>query len=63
MTPDPDSDPADELAVAYEGDGTRVVAFLDPALLDSPLRRALDDTLRHRTAADAPTIDPPGEPR
>lgn len=61
MTPDPA--PADELAVAYEGDGTRVVAFLDPAVLDSPLRRALNGTIRHRTAADAPATDPPGEPR
>ncbi|MFJ4966105.1 hypothetical protein ACIP6P_27275 [Streptomyces sp. NPDC088729] len=61
MTPTPD--PADELAVVYEGDSTRVVAFLDPALLDSPLRRALNGTIRYRTAADAPTIDPPGEPR
>ncbi|WP_158558578.1 hypothetical protein [Streptomyces sp. AC1-42T] len=57
MNPNPDA--ADELAVVFEGDGTRVVALLDPALIDSPLRRSL----RHRTAADAPTINPPGETR
>ncbi|WP_098894106.1 hypothetical protein [Streptomyces sp. t99] len=56
-------DPADELAVAYESDGMRVVAFLDPVLLDSPLRRALNGMIRHRDSADAPIIDPPGEPR
>jgi hypothetical protein len=56
-------EPADELAVVYESDGMRVVAFLDPAQLDSPLRRALNGTMRHRATADAPTIDPPGEPR
>ncbi|MFB7545044.1 MULTISPECIES: hypothetical protein [Streptomyces] len=56
-------DPADELAVVYESDGMRVVAFLDPTLLDSPLRRALNGTIRHRAAADTATIDPPGEPR
>ncbi|MEU3704738.1 hypothetical protein AB0E82_20915 [Streptomyces anulatus] len=61
MTPNPD--PAHELAVVYDGDGQRVVAFLDPALVDSPLRRALNGTIRHRTPADAPTTDPPGEPR
>ncbi|MFJ2278875.1 hypothetical protein ACIOEZ_32525 [Streptomyces sp. NPDC087866] len=55
--------PADELAVVYESDGMRVVAFLDPDLLDSPLRRALNGTIRPRTERDAPTIDPPGEPR
>ncbi|MEU9776468.1 MULTISPECIES: hypothetical protein [unclassified Streptomyces] len=61
MTPTPD--PADELAVVYESDGMRVVAFLDPAQLDSPLRRALNGTNRHRGTADTSTIDPPGEPR
>lgn len=61
MTSTPD--PAVELAFVYEGDGTRVIALLDPALLDSPLRRALNASIRHRTATDTLTINPPGEPR
>ncbi|MDJ0465026.1 hypothetical protein [Streptomyces sp. H27-C3] len=59
-------DPADELAVAYESDGSRVIALLDPALTDSPLRRALHGTVplrTLRTSPPAPATDPPGDHR
>ncbi|TQE33029.1 hypothetical protein [Streptomyces ipomoeae] len=36
--------PPDDVVVAYTTDGHRVIAFLDPALTDSPLRRVLPDT-------------------
>ncbi|MFJ1837882.1 hypothetical protein ACIOJ9_28930 [Streptomyces sp. NPDC088175] len=55
-------DPADALAVVYESDGTRVVAFLAPALLDSPLRRALN-ARSATTAPQTPHHRPPGESR
>ncbi|WP_435058478.1 hypothetical protein [Streptomyces sp. bgisy060] len=56
-------DPADELAVVYESDGTRVVAFLDPTQDDSPLRRALSGPTRHLRTQQAPATDPLGDPR
>ncbi|MEJ8654763.1 hypothetical protein WKI65_43695 [Streptomyces sp. MS1.AVA.3] len=57
-------DSADELAVVYESDGSRIVAFLDPALGDSPLRRALQSTTRPLSSPPAPAaIDLPGAPR
>ncbi|MFH8295008.1 hypothetical protein [Streptomyces sp. NPDC018059] len=55
-------DPADEVAVGYQSGGTRIVAFLDPDLVDSPLRRALFGTPRPLSTPPAPATDPPGEP-
>ncbi|MFF3730959.1 hypothetical protein ACFYXM_11700 [Streptomyces sp. NPDC002476] len=56
-------EPADELAVVYGSDGSRLVAFLDPGLDDSPLRRALHRTHCPRRTPLAPAIDPPGDLR
>lgn len=55
-------DPEVEVAVAYESGGTRIVAFLDPDLDDSPLRRALSGTAHPLGTPPAPATDSPGEP-